>query len=283
MTNVSGVYSEHYSTNSLCDSVAFIELQYYPIINPIIEITHETCEDTSSGVIEIVSPMSSWRFSLSGSTFQNEFLFTDLSAGEYLLAIEDGNNCIYEQIVTIQAGKLLEITPTATLNLEDSTPYFALEDIDDEAISSVSWSPTTELSCSDCLHPEILAEETITYEIELIDTAGCNYLLERTYVIEKDKPSIYIPNVFSPNGDGANDFFNLFATEGFVQHVALQIFDRNGGLIYSNPDFAFNSLYGWDGTWQGKRLNIGVYVYLFEIQFTDGRKEVISGDITLVR
>jgi gliding motility-associated-like protein len=90
--------------------------------------------------------------------------------------------------------------------------------------------------------------------------------------------------VFSPNGDGVND---LFKVEGntIVSVLSLRIFDRWGGLVYERYGLNPADKDGWDGTFNGKELNPGVYVYRAELLHDDERMttEVIRGDITLVR
>ncbi len=89
--------------------------------------------------------------------------------------------------------------------------------------------------------------------------------------------SIYIPNVFSPNADGNNDFFTAYGNHHLIE--SFKIFDRWGGLIW-----ATNSDESWDGTSNGQDVQNGIYVYL--LQYTDTRtlrKKLKSGDVMLIR
>jgi len=84
--------------------------------------------------------------------------------------------------------------------------------------------------------------------------------IDTVYVIEENPgqlpfvPEVYIPNVFTPNGDGVNDFFTIRATEGAVD---LTIFNRWGEEVYFDKNYQGD----WDGTYQGKPLAEGVYAY----------------------
>lgn len=102
-------------------------------------------------------------------------------------------------------------------------------------------------------------------------------------LIDKDV-NIFIPNIFSPNGDNINDRFTLFADDRVVKIHELKIFDRWGELMYQNYDFAPNDPnLGWDGTFRGKTVNPAVFVYYFVVEYIDGSKQLYKGDITLVR
>ena len=97
---------------------------------------------------------------------------------------------------------------------------------------------------------------------------------------------MYTPNIFSPNGDGLNDLFTIFTSTDAMSVNTLQIFDRWGERVYESPtDFIpgdeFN--HGWDGRFKGQPAPNGVYIFLTEITFIDGRTEVFSGEVSLVR
>jgi gliding motility-associated-like protein len=98
-----------------------------------------------------------------------------------------------------------------------------------------------------------------------------------------DDVKIYIPNVFSPNGDGVNDTFSPGFNSGLnVVSVSGKIYDRWGGLVYSStgPNFS------WDGKLSDEVMMTGVYVYVLRIEFVSNGKSqiaVYTGDITLVR
>ncbi|MEI7802390.1 MAG: gliding motility-associated C-terminal domain-containing protein, partial [Bacteroidota bacterium] len=88
---------------------------------------------------------------------------------------------------------------------------------------------------------------------------------------------IFIPNTFTPNGDHANDVFRIYGTGITSEHM--WIYDRWGEKLFESTDL-FSS---WDGIFQGVDLNVGVYVYLFEVVRYDGTIELKKGDVTLLR
>ncbi len=90
---------------------------------------------------------------------------------------------------------------------------------------------------------------------------------------------VFVPNAFSPNGDGANDVWEVYGQLG-VRPLSCQIFDRWGNQCYrSKPD----EIPRWDGTINSRQLPPGVYVWLFRLLNPEGNEEVLSGDLLLVR
>lgn len=95
---------------------------------------------------------------------------------------------------------------------------------------------------------------------------------------------LYIPNAFSPNRDGINDVFTFF-DNGDVQNIEfLRIFDRWGSLVFERTDFMPNDqLLGWDGEVNGEDAPQGVYIYVTDVVFRDGRPGSFSGEVHLIR
>ncbi|HQU60334.1 MAG TPA: gliding motility-associated C-terminal domain-containing protein, partial [Saprospiraceae bacterium] len=105
----------------------------------------------------------------------------------------------------------------------------------------------------------------------------------RVYVDKR--PNIFIPNAFSPNGDGANDVFLIFARSGSVAQVrSFYIFNRWGEQVFQAFGFPPNDpRYGWDGIFRGEPMNPAVFSYFAEIEFVDGSVELFKGDVQLVK
>lgn len=99
------------------------------------------------------------------------------------------------------------------------------------------------------------------------------------------KNVVYIPNVFSPNADGRNDFFQVFADTGIVRQVKqYAIYDRWGNQIYTATNFDINSSSDWwDGRFKGETLEQGVYVFAMEIEFRNRDIKTYQGDVMIMR
>jgi len=96
--------------------------------------------------------------------------------------------------------------------------------------------------------------------------------------------NLFVPNVFSPNGDQVNDYFMISSASGIKEIEELTIYDRWGALVFQAfhfpPDDPNQS---WDGSMRGKLLNPGVYAYKLIARYIDGRPIVKFGDVTLIR
>jgi gliding motility-associated-like protein len=96
---------------------------------------------------------------------------------------------------------------------------------------------------------------------------------------------IFIPNIFSPNGDGINDqFFISSHPEAIANIPFMRVYDRWGGLVFEGIGRLPNlPLEGWDGKVGGEVLNPGVFAWVAEVEYTDGLRETLFGDVSLVR
>jgi gliding motility-associated-like protein len=92
-----------------------------------------------------------------------------------------------------------------------------------------------------------------------------------------EKPVLFIPNAFSPNGDGVNDVFYVYGS-GFKEFY-LAIFNRWGQLVFEAED----PRSGWNGTLNGKEMEQAVYVYYLKAAFDDLTVRTFKGSLTLLR
>lgn len=121
---------------------------------------------------------------------------------------------------------------------------------------------------SQCLHTPVNCDDANDCTKDLCINGGCVHLVEGGY---------YIPNAFTPDGDGNNDFFLVYGND--IEKVELKVFNRWGELVFESTD-----LYrGWDGTYHGKKCNPAVFVYIATITRCNGIELTDEGSITLIR
>jgi gliding motility-associated-like protein len=103
-------------------------------------------------------------------------------------------------------------------------------------------------------------------------------------VIVVERGQVYVPNIFTPNGDGNNDLLTVTAHPGIDRIDEFSIYDRWGDLMFgvSNVDPKTETI-AWDGTFAGQELNAAVYSYVMKLRLITGREEIKTGDITLLR
>lgn len=221
-----------------------------------------------------------------GSTFQDSPLFSSLWAGTYNLVVQDANGCEFTEKFTInEPGEVvIDLESNVEISLGDSYMIDATVNLPSSQIDTIIWSPTDSLSCVNCLSVQANPIFTTTYALQIISEGGC--IVEDFITISVDKRiSVYVPNAFSPNGDGINDNFMIFAKETNIRQIkSFQIFDRWGGHLFSATNFPPNDpTYSWDGTYDGKILNGAVFTWFAEIELLDGTLEMLTGDVVLAR
>ncbi len=126
--------------------------------------------------------------------------------------------------------------------------------------------------------PQITHQPTVTptvYEVRITAPGGC--VTTGNVSVTLEEPEVKIPNAFTPNGDGRNDFFNFIVAVP-VDIIQFRVFNRWGQLVYDNGDPGR----GWDGTQNGNPAPSDVYVYQIILRFASGDK-TFSGDVTLIR
>jgi len=140
----------------------------------------------------------------------------------------------------------------------------------DSTTSTTDWSP---------VH---YYDDIGTYQVYLIveNAAGCSDTAWGEIVVN-DFYTFYVPNAFTPNGNGNNDAFGPSFTNILPDHYNFYVFDRWGNIVFHTTE-----IYGqWDGTWQNKGDMVQQDVYVYKIQFTDnmGRDHETIGSVTLIR
>jgi gliding motility-associated-like protein len=150
-------------------------------------------------------------------------------------------------------------------------------------IVRVTWDEDPTLSCTTCFAPEARPKVSTTYHITAYNEYGCAATDSVRVQVICDGSQLFIPNSFTPNGDGKNDFF--FARGQGLDHInAFRVYSRWGELLFEKTNMALNDEYaGWNGTFNGRKLNPDVYVYIIEATCDTGEPIRFKGDVTLLR
>jgi gliding motility-associated-like protein len=211
---------------------------------------------------------------------------SNLPAGEYVIEAEDVNGCRAGTRVTLVEGVPIEINLeplSANVDEGETVRVEVQTNIEEDEIASVLWSPPTNLSCTDCLSTTVTAISDEEYEVTITDDRGCFATTIFRLLVRSPQMNIFIPNIFTPNGDGVNDGFTLF-TDPQVSIDQFLIFDRWGNMIFETRNISPNDTQmGWDGRSKGQLVNEGVYVYSIHITLPNGIEEVIQGDLPVIR
>ena len=181
---------------------------------------------------------------------------------------------------------LVKVNTTPTVNAGPDTLICDGENYQMQATSSIQtvvWNPATGLSNAGILNPVFNNSESVEYILIAIDTTGCGSSDTVKIDVHNCNAYIEVPQAFTPNGDGVNDFFTLFGNN--IADYEIRIYNRWGELVYTSTDVgALNDLgKGWDGTYKGKEQNLGTYVYYLTAKDTYGKSYEKKGNLTLIR
>ncbi len=206
-----------------------------------------------------------------------------LNPGEYEVMVVDANLC-----ARIESVEIIDTHDSLYLNIigPDSVALGNMAEFEFQSSSSLeewNWSSNLIDDCENCWTYELNPFERGEIILEATDERGCKSWARHLFVLYY-RQSVYIPNTFSPNGDGLNDMFVVHANPAVERVLSYKIFDRWGELIFENYNLEPNMPDGyWTGTFKDRDMNPAVFVYLVEVEYIDGRKEWLSGDVTLVR
>ena len=150
-------------------------------------------------------------------------------------------------------------------------------------IKFYTWTPASNLSCQDCSVPYANPTFTTRYRVTVTDSNGCRSSDDVMVRVACTEKNYFVPNTFSPNGDGVNDvFYPRGASIDRIQ--AMRVFNRWGQIVFEKKNFTVNSITdGWNGTYQGKPANMDTYVYIIEYLCDNGEIVTLKGNVTLLR
>ncbi|MCB0705338.1 MAG: gliding motility-associated C-terminal domain-containing protein [Saprospiraceae bacterium] len=238
-------------------------------------------------ITDVIGGLAPYMYSIDGGiSFSDSPLFNNLPAGTYDVVVQDATGAEVENMEVIFEPQDLVVALETFVELElgDSYQLNIQTNIPPGQIGTIQWLPTTGLSCTDCLNPVATPFETTTYTVIITDINGCEAEAQIEFRVDLSE-AIYIPNVFTPDGDGVNDLFYMFAKEGTVREIrSFLIFSRWGETVYAGYNFQPNDpARGWDGTHRGEPMNPAVFAYFAIVEFVDGREVLYEGDVTLAR
>ncbi len=150
-------------------------------------------------------------------------------------------------------------------------------------INTYSWSPAQTLSCDSCSNPKASMQSTTTYTVTVATVYSCTATDSVTIRIYCDDKQLFIPNTFTPNGDGQNDVFYPRGT-GVSIIKSFRIYNRWGELLFERSGIAINDMSNaWDGSYMGGKPRPDVYVYIIDATCEAGAPLSIKGDVTILK
>ena len=272
----SGVYTEIFPAENGCDTTLTINLTINPDPELVVTVQPTGCDNASgTAAVSVVqgTPSYTYLWTPGGSTSDS---ISGLSFGNYSVLVTDGNGCtaVGPGNVELEPGPQISVVP-------DNTTITAGDSIQLTASGGLTylWSPVSGLSCTDCVSPIASPSVTTTYTVTGFDAAGCLNTALLTITVEERCGEVFIPTIFSPDGSGPIQNETLCIEGNCIRELVYQVYNRWGQQIFQTQ--SIDSC--WDGTFNGKPVDAGAYVYRAVIILNDGTSKEESGIITIIK
>ena len=201
------------------------------------------------------------------------------SAGSFSVVATASNTCGFDTLVKTNFVNVFDlpvliVDGDTTINIGETATVYASGGV------SYNWSPNVNgntITCVTCSNTVVQPTLTTQYIVVASNSPYCKVQDTVTVIVDINCGDFFIPNVFSPNDDGLNDVINVHGR--CISTFNLQIFNRWGEKVFETTTLE-NS---WDGTFRGKKMDTGVFVYKTDGVSIDGQSFKMKGNITLIR
>lgn len=197
-----------------------------------------------------------------------------MEAGNYTLEISSPEGCATTINLTAHAYPEINVQVSPQ---EITIPYGDSIQLQATGAMLYAWWPSGTVSNDTLPDPFVRPLSPVIYTVLGINEYGCRDTAIVSVNIDYTMPD-FIPNAFSPNGDGLNDVFKVAGVR-YQKLVAFQVFNRWGKQVFETIDPEG----GWDGNNNGKPCDIDTYYYLISLSYPDGKLKTFKGDVLLVR
>lgn len=224
----------------------------------------------------------SLEYSIDGVNYSSDNIIGNMTEGSYTLYVRDEESCVDTFSIDLGGTPIINV-----LDLISTLPDCFEENGTLEIIASGGTGDLTYSVNGVTFQQDSLIENLNIglYDVFVEDELGCQ--AQDTAVVGAPLCPIYIPNVFTPNGNGLEEIFQAFTNPLYdVGIIEYRIYDRWGELVFISGQFSIHTnekQYWWDGYFNGKPANIGVYTYMIEVIHPNGTVELYANDVTLLR
>lgn len=284
----SGDYTDSLVTFFGCDSVVTLALEIVPDrgIKTNINISPPKCRGSSDARIDfnsIFDGTEPYQVKFNDNIIDENFV-ENLAPGDYLINISDRYGCTADTSIFIENPKkfVVDLSADMKVDLGDSVSITTNANF---PIESYEWTPFALSSCTlDCEEIKILPKGNTLVRLNAFSENDC-FSWDSVFIEVKEKRDIFIPDVFTPNGDGYNDVFSLLGQFPNVQEIIeFKIYDRWENIVFSKSNLPIrNPEITWNGKYQGRHVPSGVYFYEYKVRFLDDNILNYKGYLHLFR
>jgi gliding motility-associated-like protein len=225
-------------------------------------------------------------YSLDGKVFTQRKTFTNLAAGDFRLYLQDAAGCTFDTLAKITQDNQVVASLGLDTMIKLGDSLLLSVNSNSNNIKKIGWSSYSDSTCSKdsvCLQQWVKPTRQTRFTVTLTDNNGCKTKANVLVSVDKKRP-VFIPNIFRPGSDVNNGIFMVFSNQVVKIIKKMAVYDRWGEQVFARTEISPNNpTQGWDGSFNGKEVQPGVYTYIVEIEYLDGETEVISGTVTLVK
>jgi len=276
------------TTNDNCTEVYTDTIKVYQTPHPVITSTGLLC----TGLIQFNGNLTApqvdtitwaWNF---GDNQQSALQdpTVNMSPGTYTVTLQTSTSfgCEADTSTNITIFSLPTIKGPAEITTPLGIPV-TLPMTYSANIVTYAWTPTSNLDCPTCPNPAATLINSTEYYVTVTDNNSCKASDSIFVKTICNSQNYFLPNTFSPNGDGVNDYFYPRGTSLYnVQ--SLTVFNRWGQMVFQRRDFPANAEnMGWDGTFNGRPAPADAYVYIVEVICDNSQVVALHGSVTLLR
>jgi hypothetical protein len=254
-----------------------------------IKIDSVRCYGLRNGSIKIDTvfggePPFYYAISIDSQAFSTNPTFDRLWAGYYTVYVRDASDCIKHWRVKVDQPEKLELllsSPDTVVELGVPVQIKARFFPANAQIDSIIWRPPFNFLNQNQFAQTVTFSESTTVAVQIMDSRGC--IADDQIQIIIETTGVFFPNIINPLSNN-NDFFTAVTGEGVAEIQMLQIYSRDGSLLFDKKTFPPNDpLLGWNGkSINGKRVQTGVYLYMAQMKYLDGSTKSFSGTVTVV-
>lgn len=196
----------------------------------------------------------------------------------YTITVDNGMGCVWDfshTVIVSQLGRQIFATADPTMVV----PGFKtqLTTVMGDSLR-YRWGPDDgSLSATDIYNPVAMPMKTTTYTVTVTDEFGCISTASVTVMVKTCEEAVFLPNAFSPNNDGKNDFF--LPRSDFPLRIHLEVYTRWGEKVFETDE----ATPGWDGTFKGDKLPPDVYGYFMRYNCVEQTEFTRKGNVSLLK
>jgi len=276
-----GHYQVSVQDENGCNSIAEFTVSYPIVPNYQVDISNPRCPGERNGELRIQAGTAIKQYQVNGIINTNGN-FKKLESGIYQIQLTDQYDCIYLDTAELKEADEIIIYFQDTIQIKDRIAELLRIENNGVELDAIRIEPTQGIEKLREWEFLINPEKGGHYTIIVKDKNGC--IKEYQLIIQLQlNQNINAPNAFSPNQDGINELWNINLGSAY-RAQSLEIFDRWGSKMYRFNKEEIGKLdAGWDGRFNQKLCNPGVFLYVLELVDENGTTKRLAGDFTLIR